>query len=65
MVLVQLVLLGLQIDGMHGFQVFDVTSELPDVSLMLLQDFILVGYLLFKIFKLSGQVLGMGLQFLY
>jgi hypothetical protein len=42
-VLVQLVLLGLQIDGMHGFQVFDVTSELPDVSLMLLQDFILVS----------------------
>ena len=43
MLLVQLVLLSLQIDGMHGFQVFDVTSELPDVSLMLLQDFILVG----------------------
>ena len=43
MLLVQLVLLSLQIDGMHGFQVFDVTSELADVSLMLLQDFILVG----------------------
>ena len=34
--LVQLVLLGLQIDGMHSFQVFDVTSELPDVRLMFL-----------------------------
>ena len=43
MLLVQLVLLSLQIDGMHSFQVFHVTSELPDVSLMLLQDFILVG----------------------
>lgn len=39
----QLVLLGLQIDGMHGFQVFDVTRELSDVTLVLLQDFILVG----------------------
>jgi hypothetical protein len=43
MLLGQLVLLGLQIYCMHGFQVFDVTSELPDVSLMLLQDFILIG----------------------
>ena len=43
MLLVQLVLLSVQIDGMHGFQVFHVTSELADVSLMLLQDFILVG----------------------
>ena len=34
--LVQLVLLGFQIDGMNGFQVFHVTSELPDVSLMFL-----------------------------
>ena len=38
----QLVLLGLQIDGMHSFQVFDVSRELSDVTLMLLQDFILV-----------------------
>jgi hypothetical protein len=28
---------------MHGFQVFDVTRELSDVTLVLLQDFILVG----------------------